>query len=106
MEQEIQQLIAACQSAFASECHSPFLSHVRRAELEELQRLGLLLQKVGPEQLLQQLQAEESALQANLEQELDRPSFDWYDDHYYAKVLDGILTARHAVQSLLEQHSP
>ena len=95
-------LIAACEAAYDTDRNSSYLSHVRRAELEELRRLEGRLREAGPAALLEQLRAEEPALRQALQEELDHPSFDWYDGHYQYKVLEGVQDARRSVMKLLE----
>lgn len=46
------------------------------------------------------------ATQEALQEELDHPSCDWYDDHYHAKILEGTLDARQSVIELLEGQLP
>lgn len=103
MEKELQRLIAECEAAYEEEKDSPFLSVIRHEEIEELRRLALRLRDAGPEELLRQLKAEQPALEQALKDEDEHPTFDWYDEHYHAKRLMGVLDAHRKVRGLLEE---
>lgn len=103
-EEEMQRLIVQCKAAYEEEKNDAFLSNVRYAELEELQNLSLRLHETEPAVLLRCLREEQPALEAQLKEEEDHPTFNWYDEYHHAKRLAGVLAARRSVMKLLEAH--
>lgn len=103
MKEKLQALITRSEAAYEAAKNDSYLSHVYRAKTDELRRLALHLEEEGPEELLRRLRAELPELEEELAQELEHPTFDWYDEHYHAKVLEGVLDARRAVIELPEE---
>ncbi len=100
MEEEI----AKAQERYQADQEDSYLSHVRAAEIEALQALRQRLRRgESMEELSAWIRQELSRLEENMEQELNRPSFDWYDEHYQYKRLEGRRDAYKIAVGIIEE---
>ena len=98
----VRQEIARAQAQYQEEQEDSYLSHVRAAEEQTLQALYERLQAgESGKELLAWLRQELPRLEEWMEQELERPSFDWYDEHYHYKCLEGRRNACQTIEKLL-----
>ena len=80
-----------------------YSSTVRAEELRTLQSLYERLKNgESRENLLVEMKKKLPELEDWMEGELERPTFDWYDDHYHYKILDGQHSAYKIMIDLLE----
>ena len=101
---KIEDEIAQSQLRYEADENDSYIGTVRRAELESLQYLySRLKDGEEAEEFLAWLRAKLPELEERRERELESPSFDWYDDHYHYKVLDGQCDAYRIMIKLLEQ---
>lgn len=100
---KIEEAIAQSRMRYEKDSDDSYLSIVRAEELETLQRFyGRLKSGEGAENLLAELRRGLPELEAEREKEAERPSFDWYDEHYHYKLLDGQCGAYRIMMELLE----
>ncbi len=68
--------------------------------------LSLLKKGQSPEALLADLKEELPGMEEERDREAIYPSFDWYDEHYHYKILEGWCIAYKEVIKLLEKERP
>lgn len=96
--------ISQSQLRYEADRDNAHLSTIRVKELETLQNLyDRLKSGEEAEALLNKLKEDLPELEEMKEQEFLHPSFDWYDEHYHYKVLDGRCDAYRIMIKLLEQ---
>lgn len=96
--------IAKAQKRYQADREDSYLSNVRVAEIEALQALlQRLRQGESVEELSAWLRQELPQLEENMEQELERPSFDWYDERYQYKRLEGRRDAYEIAVEIIEK---
>ena len=82
----LREQIALCEAEYQRHINDSFLSHVLSSKRE----LGARLTEELPRLL------------ADREDEAQHPSFDWYDEHYLYKILDGKCEAYQCMLRLLD----
>ena len=101
---KIEEAIAQSRMRYEADREDSFLSIIRAGELETLQWLyGRIKSGENAENLLAELRRTLPELEAKREKEIDRSSFDWYDEHYHFKLLDGQCGAYGIMIELLER---
>ena len=102
---KIEEKMAECREKCVEDKDDPFWSHVRHSELETLEIFYDRIQKEGLPALWQtDLKERLAELEKEKKKEEESPSFDWYDEHYHYKVLEGQCAAYKAVLELLEKN--
>lgn len=103
---KIEEKIAVCEENCEKDRGDAFLSTIRNSELETLRTL---CERLKGEKSKERLRTELSGWLLELEKakkrEEEYPSFDWYDEHYHYKVLEGQCAAYRDVLELLEAES-
>lgn len=87
---KIEEKISLCEKRYEEDKNDSFLSTIRHSEWKTME---ILYERVKdaeqPENLLPELEEKLAELEIEKEKEDRYPSFDWYDEHYHYKVLDG-----------------
>ena len=82
-------------------------SNISTSCAKELETLRYLYERLkggeSPEGLLADLRRKLPEMKSLMDREAEFPSFDWYDEHYHYKVLDGQCDAYEWMIALLEQ---
>ncbi len=95
--------LARSQQRYEEVQNDSFHSHVQAAELDRLKFVHQRLQEgESGAEILAWLKKDLPEIQEMLEQEGERPSFDWYDEHYQYKRLLGHQSATLLLIGLLE----
>ena len=103
----LEEQIALCRENCQGYRDDAFDSVVWASKLETLEEFFHLLKEGLPAGgMLTDLKEQMPALEERREQEAEYPSFDWYDDHYHYKVLDGRHKACKDMIELLEKYRP
>lgn len=102
MEQEIER----CQALFDENIEDSFYSYIYSSRLKDTRELTeKLRQGETPAELIEFLHAALPRAEQALQEEEEHPRFDWYDEHYYAKLIMGQIDAYKAVLKILENAS-
>ncbi len=107
LNREIEEKIALCEQRYEENKEDSFLSVILDSELRKLQTLYGRIRNEMPadqEKMLAELKAEFAELEKDREREEHSPTFDWYDEHYHYKVLDGQCDAYRSVIGILERY--
>lgn len=101
---KMERLIASCEAQYEAKKDDSYLSTVLASEAETLRTL-LERAKGGEtgEQMLADLKGKMPKLEEEMEKEAKYPTFDWYDEHYVYKVMEGRRDAYRKVTAILEE---
>lgn len=101
--QKIEEKIAICEKNCEKDRDDSFWSTVRNSERETLCALYERLKKSeSEEKALAEFKRKLPVLEKAKEDEVDHPTFYWYDEHHHYKVLEGQCDAYRTVIKLLE----
>ena len=101
---KIEEKMAECRGKCVRDRDDPFLSIVWHSELEMLEAFYDRIRKEGLPAVQQaDLRERLAELEKEKKKEEEHPSFDWYDEHYHYKVLEGQCAAYKVVLELLEK---
>lgn len=104
-EQEIVMLeeqIALCEAEYQRRAGDAFLSTILAEKLATLRHFLEGLQE-GRQLEVPRLEEELSQMEAERDGEAEHPSFDWYDEHYVYKVLEGRCDGYRCMLKLLRE---
>ena len=99
---KIKEQIVQCEAEFEQYQDDTFLSYVLAEKRRTLQHFWECLQtETDLESFKARLEEKLPQLEAAKKEEEEHPTFDWYDEHYHYKVLEGICDAYRCVLKLL-----
>ena len=88
--EKIEEKIALCEKRYEEDKNDAFLSTIKHSEWKTVESLYEQVKNAEqPENLLPEWKEKLAELEVEKEEEDRHPSFDWYDEHYHYKVLDG-----------------
>lgn len=102
LQAQIEQEISKSQARLQKDRKDSYWSHVWAAEEEELCSLCQRLKEgESREEMLAWLRQRLPQTEQWMRDELDHPTFDWYDEHYHYKRLEGRRNAYKIMENLL-----